>query len=100
MILSNQVRCKKCNDEPYSANRHDFKYCQCGAVAVDGGLDYLRRVGDFSNADDMSIVVCDPAAMAAIAAIDKARNTGRNALGIFCAVAIALRDNGVDLIER
>jgi hypothetical protein len=30
-------------------SRHDFKFCKCGAVAVDGGKDYLRRVG---NKDD------------------------------------------------
>jgi len=26
-----------------SENRHDFKWCSCGAVAVDGGKEYLRR---------------------------------------------------------
>lgn len=44
-ILQNQVHCNLCGDEPYSGSRHDFKYCECGNVAVDGGLDYLRRVG-------------------------------------------------------
>lgn len=98
MILSNQARCKRCNDTPYSANRHDYQSCQCGAIGVDGGMDYMRRVaGDLNNIEDISITIPDDAAKAAIAAIDNARSTGRNALGILCAAAIALRDNGVTL---
>lgn len=55
MILSNQVRCHKCSDTPFSAHRHDFKSCACGAIAVDGGMSYLRRVGAVRAYDDMSI---------------------------------------------
>ena len=29
---------------------HDFKFCKCGAVAVDGGKEYLRRC--FINTED------------------------------------------------
>lgn len=39
-ILVNKIRCNKCGDEIESTHRHDFKFCKCGAVAVDGGLDY------------------------------------------------------------
>ncbi len=46
MILSNQVECLKCGDKPFSAHRHDFKYCKCEKVAVDGGMDYLKRMGN------------------------------------------------------
>lgn len=42
-IIRNAVRCNTCGDEIESTDRHDFKWCSCGAVAVDGGLDYLRR---------------------------------------------------------
>ena len=49
MILSNQVRCKKCGDTPWSGHRHDFRRCKCGAIAVDGGMDYLRRVGEMHD---------------------------------------------------
>ena len=28
-----------------SEYRHDYKECSCGACAVDGGHDYLRRSG-------------------------------------------------------
>lgn len=45
MILRNAIKCKKCGDLIESRYRHDFKFCKCGAVAVDGGKDYLRRLG-------------------------------------------------------
>lgn len=133
-ILSNQVRCKKCDTQPFSAHRHDFKRCACGAVAVDGGMSYLRRVGDMSEVVELSIeapvVLCKEAlyyidmaldeswgeevilgsVLTALripvteasyqAAIDKikwALETGRNALGILCAIVIGLRDAGVDV---
>jgi len=40
----NAVRCLKCKDVIESKHVHDFKYCSCGNVAVDGGRDYRRRV--------------------------------------------------------
>lgn len=48
-IIRNQIKCKKCGEIIESTSRHDFKFCKCGAVAVDGGKDYLQRVG---NKDD------------------------------------------------
>ena len=48
-IIINKIKCKKCGDIIESTHRHDFKFCKCGAVAVDGGKDYLRRLG---NEDD------------------------------------------------
>ena len=48
-IIRNRIKCKKCGEIIESMRRHDFKFCKCGAVAVDGGKDYLRRVG---NKDD------------------------------------------------
>ncbi len=40
------VECPKCADVIWSRSTHDFKYCKCGAVYVDGGRDYLKRGGD------------------------------------------------------
>lgn len=42
-IKSNKIKCLKCDEVIESIHRHDFKYCKCGAVAVDGGKDYLKR---------------------------------------------------------
>lgn len=99
MILSNQVECLKCGDKPFSANRHDFKSCKCGSISVDGGMDYLRRVGDFSleATKEISIEISSEACEAAKKEIKWALDSGRNELGILCAVARALRDNGVQL---
>ena len=35
---------------------HDFKFCKCGAVAVDGGHDYLRRCGNREDWEEMSVM--------------------------------------------
>jgi hypothetical protein len=42
-IKTNKIQCKFCGDIIESKNVHDFKYCKCGRVAVDGGHEYLRR---------------------------------------------------------
>lgn len=44
IIERNSARCLDCNTEIVSVHRHDFKYCRCGSIAVDGGDEYLRRV--------------------------------------------------------
>ena len=53
-ILINKAQCKKCNDIIESKNMHDFKWCSCKSIAVDGGLDYLRRVGNFEDVIELS----------------------------------------------
>ncbi len=59
VIIRNSIRCLKCGDEIVSEHRHDFRRCSCGAVAVDGGQTWLRRLGDWSQMEDTSIVVDD-----------------------------------------
>ncbi len=53
-ILINKIKCKKCGDIIESVSVHDFKFCKCGAVAVDGGHEYLRRCGNKEDYDDLS----------------------------------------------
>jgi hypothetical protein len=43
-ITRNRARCRKCNDIIESEYRHDFRSCECGAISVDGGKAYLRRL--------------------------------------------------------
>ena len=50
-IISNKIRCNYCDDIIESFSRHDFKFCSCGKVAVDGGKDYLRRCFTVSPTD-------------------------------------------------
>ena len=42
-IIKNAIQCKLCNDVIESTDRHNYVECKCGACAVDGGPDYLRR---------------------------------------------------------
>ena len=42
-IISNKIRCGRCDQVIESTSVHDFKACECGAVSSDGSLYYLRR---------------------------------------------------------
>lgn len=42
-IVKNSIRCNFCGDVIESKTVHDYVRCKCGACAVDGGHDYLRR---------------------------------------------------------
>ncbi len=53
-IIHNRIKCLKCGDIIESEYRHDYKTCSCGACAVDGGRDYLRRSGNLENWQEMS----------------------------------------------
>lgn len=56
-ILRNMAECAQCHDFVESTHVHDFQQCSCGAIAVDGGHEYLRRSAkDFDNLIDRSIV--------------------------------------------
>lgn len=39
-IFVNSLQCPSCNHVIISYNRHDFKFCSCGKVSVDGGSWY------------------------------------------------------------
>ena len=53
-IMVNKIRCKKCGGVIESKSVHDFKFCKCESVAVDGGHNYLRRLGEPENWEDLS----------------------------------------------
>jgi hypothetical protein len=54
VITVNKCQCLKCGDIIESQHRHDFLYCKCGSIFVDGGKDYLRRGGDLENILELS----------------------------------------------
>ena len=37
-----KIRCPKCKKMVYSLHRHDFQWCPCNSVAIDGGFDYCK----------------------------------------------------------
>lgn len=45
-LLRSQLQCPFCDDIIASISRHDFRTCRCGALSIDGGLDYLRIAYD------------------------------------------------------
>ena len=51
VIKRNAIRCVHCGDVIESVTVHDFRWCSCKTVAVDGGLDYLSRSFKNSPAD-------------------------------------------------
>ena len=55
-IISNKIKCKKCGDVIESKSTNDLKRCSCGAVAIDGGKDYLKRIGYEEDYEELSII--------------------------------------------
>jgi hypothetical protein len=51
------LKCKKCGDQLYSRHVHDFRWCSCNSVAVDGGRDYFKIT--FHEPTDYEIVEVD-----------------------------------------
>ena len=50
------IQCRKCSETIESKHRHDFKYCSCGAVGIDGGISAGNRIlGDLSDIEDRSV---------------------------------------------
>lgn len=92
-IVQNSIICNSCKEEIYSASVHDFRYCSCEKVAVDGGMEYLRRIGiDYT---DTSFYMEEKTIEDIKNAVKWGKDTGRNDLGIALAVFRALRKNGL-----
>ena len=104
MIVQNAVSCNSCGDMIISKHRHDFVTCSCGAISVDGGQAYLRRVGTlepgsyaeyiFSIYTEYSWSLPDELYDACAEAVEKAMDTNRNKFGIANAVMRCLRWSG------
>lgn len=53
-IKRNAIKCNPCGDVIESRSCHDLVTCSCGKCAVDGGLDYLRRIGDEGDFEELA----------------------------------------------
>ena len=91
MIIENKIVCKSCLDTIFSKHRHDFVTCKCGAVSVDGGQEYLRRIGDFKNCIDESWELPESLYKECADSVQAALESNRNKFGIANAVMRALR---------
>ena len=50
------IQCKKCLDTIESKQKHDFKYCSCKAVGIDGGVSAGNRIiGNLSDIEYRSM---------------------------------------------
>ena len=47
--MRDRIQCRECGDVIESKNTHDFVWCACRSVAVDGGPEYKKRVGQPAN---------------------------------------------------
>lgn len=56
-IIRNAIRCLRCNTVIESEHSHDYRGCPCGAVAVDGGRLYLRRIGRSEDFEELAVVM-------------------------------------------
>lgn len=54
IIKHNRLKCVKCEDIIESKYRHDFVSCTCGAVAIDGGSDYVRILGNYEDFEQLT----------------------------------------------
>lgn len=44
-----KIQCRLCKDVIESKYRHDFVWCSCKSIFIDGGNDYTRMGGDMEN---------------------------------------------------
>lgn len=54
-LVKNSAMCLKCKEVLVSRTRHDFVTCKCGAVSIDGGLDYRRVLAKESDYKSLSV---------------------------------------------
>ncbi len=54
-IKRNAIRCKHCGQVIESISTHDFKWCACKKVFVDGGFEYMRRSGEPKDYEELSV---------------------------------------------
>ena len=47
--MKNYIRCKKCGSCISVDTGYDYIPCACGAIAVDGGPDYCRVIGEHDD---------------------------------------------------
>jgi|TARA_Y100000310_G_C20704127_1_gene833252 hypothetical protein len=92
-IIQNEVFCYECETNIFSRHRHDFVTCKCGNISVDGGMDYLRRVGGEKPYAEWSMSMDEDV-------LNECRNilteeTTRNDLGKVLAILRVLRDNNL-----
>ena len=91
-IIQNEAQCMKCGDIIVSKYVHDFVECRCGAIFVDGGMEYLRRGGEDEDFIDRSLLMDKNALNECVDAVKYAEENNKNELGVVLSVIRILRD--------
>lgn len=52
--MGKTIKCNICGDKIKSMSRHDYKKCECGRIAIDGGDDYMKI--NYIKYDDFTII--------------------------------------------
>lgn len=55
-INENKVKCKHCKDIIESLSVNDYKRCYCGKIEISGGHDYLKRIGNKDDYEELSCI--------------------------------------------
>lgn len=55
--MENAVKCKVCGSYIRMNTGYTYIPCACGAIAVDGGQEYCRIIGDSDNWEIVTIPV-------------------------------------------
>jgi hypothetical protein len=58
-IVINRIQCLLCQDIIESNAPHDFRRCSCKSCGVDGGSEYLKRIGSSKSYKDLSLIFED-----------------------------------------
>ena len=53
-IIRNAAKCRLCGDVIESKRVHGRVECGCGAIAIEGGKQRLRRTGDMLAIEELS----------------------------------------------
>src|SRR5579883_1789609 len=54
-LVKSSIRCRSCNQIITSRTVHDFQGCPCGKVAVDGGSEYQKILGNPTDYESLTI---------------------------------------------
>lgn len=58
MMMENTVKCRVCGSYIRMDTGYTIIECACGSVAVDGGPDYVRILGNTNNYEIVAIPIC------------------------------------------
>lgn len=83
--MGSKIRCLKCGDIIESKHVHDFKFCSCGNIFIDGGDEYTRYGGKALDDGSAEFILDDGKTVNVFGSISKPFNGiyGYTKIGLF-----------------